>query len=200
MPDWIIVGTNIDLGVFLVLRHHTSVTLKHLECYIYNVVSVLNEVSVREYLRKLVDDEGLRIVEAIPTREITDEEIADLTDIKLNSVRKVLYILYENRMANYRRQRNDETGWLTYIWKVNIDDLDDLIKDEIDKLLKNMKQRLESEKNNVFYVCSSGCGRLMFDAAASTEFKCPICDSPLQYEDNKLIVDALEKRINQLGD
>lgn len=162
-------------------------------------MSVLDEVSVREYLRKLVDDDGVRIVEAIPKREITDEEIADLTDIKLNSVRKVLYILYENRMANYRRQRNDETGWLTYIWKVDLDDLDDLIKEEIDKLLKNLEQRVELEKNNVFYVCMSGCGRLLFDVAAKTEFKCPICDSPLQYEDNRLIIDAIENRIEKLS-
>lgn len=162
-------------------------------------MSVLDEISVREYLKKLVGDEGLRIVESIPKREITDEEIADLTDIKLNSVRKVLYVLYENRMAEYRRERNDETGWLTYIWKVDIKNIDELIKIEIEKLVRNLRQRLDFEKNNVFYVCMSGCGRLLFDAAAKTDFKCPICDSPLQHEDNRLIIDSVEERIMQLS-
>lgn len=150
-------------------------------------------------MRKLIDDEGLIIVENIPKKEITDEEIADLTDIKLNSVRKVLYVLYENRMAGYRRQRDNETGWLTYFWKIDLESISDIIKEEIEKLIKNLKQRLEFERNNVFFVCVSGCGRLLFDAATETDFKCPICSSPLSHEDNKIIIDAIEERIAQLS-
>ena len=61
---------------------------------------------VREFLRKLVGDEGLKILEAVPEGEVTDEELAKRTDVKLTEVRKVLYTLYEFRIAEYRTEKD----------------------------------------------------------------------------------------------
>ena len=38
---------------------------------------------VREFLRKLVGDEGLKILEAVPEGEVTDEELAKLSLIHI---------------------------------------------------------------------------------------------------------------------
>jgi transcription initiation factor TFIIE subunit alpha len=53
----------------------------------------------KAYLNKLVGEEGVRIVENIPAEEITDEHLAELTGISLNTVRRTLYLLYEHRLA-----------------------------------------------------------------------------------------------------
>ncbi|HJJ50959.1 MAG TPA: transcription factor, partial [Methanocorpusculum sp.] len=53
--------------------------------------------------------------EELISAERSDEEIAELTEINLNSVRHTLYNLYEHRLAEYRRIKNNETGWLTYL-------------------------------------------------------------------------------------
>ena len=68
---------------------------------------------VREYFRKMIGEEGMKIMENVPEGEITDEEIARLSDTKLTAVRKVLYTLYENRIAEYRTERDDTSGWRT---------------------------------------------------------------------------------------
>ena len=39
----------------------------------------------------------------------TDEEIAKETGIKLNVVRKILYKLYDLKIANYKRSKDPET-------------------------------------------------------------------------------------------
>ncbi|MDY6966226.1 MAG: transcription factor [Halobacteriota archaeon] len=161
-------------------------------------MAIIDDPSIKEYLRRLVDDEGLKVIEKIPDGEVTDEKLAELTELKLNTVRKTLYILYENRLAEYRRERDDESGWLTYLWKVDFNEMDDLIKSEMAKLLKNLGQRLKYESDNVFYFCRSNCGRFIFDIAAKTDFKCPVCDMALDHYDNQNTIRAIEEKLMQL--
>jgi len=76
---------------------------------------MVRDIAVKGYLRNLVGDEGLEIVEKVPLGELTDEKIAEETGANLNTVRRTLYVLYENRLARYRRERDRDSGWLTYI-------------------------------------------------------------------------------------
>jgi transcription initiation factor TFIIE subunit alpha len=78
-------------------------------------LTTIEELIHRAYLNKLVGEDGLRIVESIPGEEITDERLAELTGISLNTVRRTLYLLYEHRLAIYRRKRDPDSGWLTYL-------------------------------------------------------------------------------------
>ncbi len=80
-----------------------------------DLLTIVEETIHRAYLNKLVGDEGLQIVENIPGEEITDERLAEVTGISLNTVRRTLYLLYEHRLAVYRRKRDPDSGWLTYL-------------------------------------------------------------------------------------
>ena len=74
----------------------------------------LNDPAIRAYLHRLVGDEGLNLLERFPKEgEHSDEDLAAKTGINLNSVRHTLYTLYEKRLAEYHRIKNNETGWLT---------------------------------------------------------------------------------------
>ena len=53
------------------------------------------------------------------TEEVTDEQLAEKSGMRLNVVRKILYKLYDNRLASYRRVRDKNTGWFVYFWKLN---------------------------------------------------------------------------------
>ncbi|MDY6958397.1 MAG: transcription factor E [Halobacteriota archaeon] len=163
-------------------------------------MSLIDDPSVREFLRRILDEGGLTVIGSMPDGEITDEKISEITDIKLNSVRKTLYTLYENRMAGYRRERDNNTGWLTYLWKIDFNNIDDILKTEIEKLITNLEKRLEFERENLFYVCRSGCGRFIFDLAAEESFKCPFCDAPLDHFDNMITVETIERKIAQISD
>jgi transcription initiation factor TFIIE subunit alpha len=159
----------------------------------------LEEPALKEYLRKLVTDEGLKVIEAIPPDgEITDEKLAEVSGINLYVVRKTLYNLYEKHVTEYRRERNDENGWLTYFWKLNFKDMDITIRSEMEKLSRNLKQRLNFELNNTFYECDKDKKRFLFDSATKNGFKCSICGSKLRAVDNSELIQAIERRIELL--
>jgi transcription initiation factor TFIIE subunit alpha len=165
-------------------------------------VSVLDNKAIRGYIHKLVGDDGMKIVvkmmENVPDKEVTDEKVQDLSKINLNLVRKTLYILYENHLALYRRERDKDSGWLTYLWKLDLDNAENMLKNETRKLIKKLERRLEFE-NNEFYVCEDEPHhRILFDYAMDANFMCPVDGSPMVYYDNTEEKRALQERIDRL--
>jgi len=163
------------------------------------VVAVENPIH-RAYLLKIVGEEGLKIVEAMPEgEEVTDEHIAEITGISLNTVRRSLYLLYEHRLAVYRRKRDPDSGWLTYLWKICPEALDSALEAEVRKLINKLNARLRYEKDHVFYACVNGCARFVFEEATENNFICPFCQGSLEYMENSTIVEVIEERIKELS-
>ena len=151
---------------------------------------------IREYFGKLIGEEGLKILENIPEGEITDEEIAKLSDTKLTAVRKVLYMLYKSRIAEYRTERDDTTGWITYWWSFSHNSIKKMMEEEADVKLRGLHEKIEYERNGEFYQC--GCQRVLFEEAAEKDFWCEECESSFEYFDNGELVTELEKQIKEL--
>jgi transcription initiation factor TFIIE subunit alpha len=164
-----------------------------------DLLVLIEDPIYRAYLRKLVGEEGLQIVDCMPGEEVTDEYVAESTGIGLNTVRRTLYLLNEHRLAKYRRERDPESGWLTYLWTLSVDNLDRALESEARKLLRKLEERLSYEKENIFYACVGGCARFVFDEASENNFVCPFCGAGLEYMDNDRIVMTLEKRMGELS-
>ncbi|VUT24232.1 MAG: Transcription factor E [Candidatus Methanolliviera sp. GoM_asphalt] len=162
------------------------------------MVNIEDEI-VRRYLKKIVGEDGVIVIEAMP-EEATDIDLAEKSGYSLNMIRKILFILHEKNIAHYRKKREKESGWLTYYWKVDLKNVETNLKSELRHLYKNLKERLDFEKENVFYVCSSDipCGRYTFDYASDNYFICPVCGAEMESEDNTEIVEKLEKRVGEL--
>jgi transcription initiation factor TFIIE subunit alpha len=154
-----------------------------------------DDLLVREYFRKKMGEDGLKMMANVPDREITESEIAELNDIKLTSVRKVLYKLYESRMAEYRTERNDDSGWITYLWSFNRDNVKKMMDKESDDDLNILRKKLEYERNGEFYQCHCQC--VLFEAAAEQDFWCEDCESKFEYFDNKGLIKELEEQIEE---
>ena len=163
-----------------------------------NFLVDLNDPVIKGYLINLVGEEGLKVVQNMPEGEVTDEKIAQATGVLLNIVRRTLFILYENRLAGYRRERDTDSGWLTYLWKLDLSNVNRQLELEAKKLLKNLKTKLEFEEDKVFYICEKQDGRFLFETAAEMEFKCPICGGELLYQENESVIQGLKQRIVQL--
>jgi transcription initiation factor TFIIE subunit alpha len=164
----------------------------------WDPLAAVEETIHKAYLNKLVGEEGLRIVESIPKEEITDERLAEITGISLNTVRRTLYLLYEHRLAVYRRKRDPDSGWLTYLWQLCPENFDKALESEVRRLVRKLEERLAYEKNNIFYACSQGCARFVFDEASEASFICPFCQSSLEYMENAKMVETLERQIREL--
>ncbi|NVM55827.1 MAG: transcription factor, partial [Candidatus Helarchaeota archaeon] len=103
--------------------------------------------------------------------EITDEELASKFGLRLNDIRKILYKLYENNLASFRRLRDKSTGWYIFFWKLEPDNIIHLIRNKNKLVLQILKTRLEYEKDHVFFRCPNDCGACTFEDAMEIGFK-----------------------------
>lgn len=159
----------------------------------------LKNPAIYQYLLKLVGEEGIELIKTCPDEEHSDEEIAEITGINLNSVRHSLYNLYEKRLAEYRRIKNNETGWLTYLWILRMDNIESVLQNEMRFVAEKLSARLKYDNNNDFYQCP-GCGKMLtFNDALSLNFVCPECGENMSHFDDELLLKALERRINKLN-
>ena len=145
-------------------------------------------------------EEATKIVEVLSTvDEVTDEEIVENTEIKLNTVRKMLYRLYDHSIVALRRTRDKNTGWFIFHWRLQPDQVDGFLTNQKKRILEKLETRLNYEKNHDFYFCfAPGCSRIPFEDATEYVFRCPKCDRPLMHFENRRIVEFLSKKVEQL--
>lgn len=148
---------------------------------------------------ELGGNEAVAIVEKLKSGEATDEELANSVKLKLNLVRKILYKLYDYKIASYRRTRDKVTGWFVYYWKVNPERAPQVITNKKRDQLKTLEEQLEHELSNVFYICTgSDKIRYTFEDATEISFICKNCSSSLTAFDNTKIIDELKQQIKVL--
>ncbi len=156
-----------------------------------------NEV-VQAYLAEVVGSKGMPVAMNPTDEEVTDEELAEQLEIDPKVVRRTLFILYENDLASYRRNRDEESGWYTYLWSFEYDKIRNKLNHEMVKLKENLEKRLEYERNNQFYICDLDNIRFQFEEAMDLSFNCPECGSPLEPMENEDIIKAMEIRVEQI--
>ena len=156
------------------------------------------------FLAIVKDIIGEEIVEGVVKElskktEITDEELASKFGIRLNDIRKILYKLYENNLASFRRLRDKSTGWYIFFWKLEPENMIHLIRNKNKLVLHILKTRLEYEKDHIFYRCPNNCGAYTFEDAIEIGFKCMKCGTPLHNSPNEDTINLLEEKIETLN-
>jgi len=164
------------------------------------VLTFVNDETLMKVAEVLGSQEAVKIIETLKdSGEITDDEIANKTGIRLNSVRKILYKLYDHSLVSLRRTRDENTGWFIFHWKLQPDQLEGFIISQKRRVLEKLEMRLNYEKNHDFYYCNTpGCRRIPFEEAMELVFKCPTCNKPLTHYDNTKIVEILSQKVEQL--
>lgn len=129
---------------------------------------------------------------------VVDFEPNDTELLKLNTVRKTLYKLYSEKLAQFRRIRDKATGWFIYYWWHEFDLLEEILLEKKKTVEQKLRDRLYFEENNYFFNCMS-CEtskfKFNFEEAFELNFKCPDCGGPLEAEDNQPIVQFLKEKI-----
>jgi len=162
------------------------------------IADLLEDPSIKAYLLRLIGEEGVELLIKFPQEgEFSDEELAAKTGINLNSVRHTLYTLYEKRLAGYRRIKNADTGWLTYLWQLNPEGIYDAVCEDLQLVLEKLENRKKYEEENDFYICKT-CGTFTFNEVVDTKFLCPVCENPVEHFDNEVLLHALNRRIVQI--
>ncbi len=161
---------------------------------------LLQDEVIQKYLHDLVGDRGMPVAASPPEGEVTDEELAQKLDLELNNVRRALFILYENELASYRRLRDEDSGWLTYLWTFNYDQIQINLLEAMSSLSVYLSKRHDFELQNEFYLCETCALRFNFKDALDQSFVCPTCNSKLGIMDNSKLLDSMKNRLDNLQD
>jgi transcription initiation factor TFIIE subunit alpha len=159
---------------------------------------LLNDPVIQKYLHELVGPKGMPVAAAPAEGEVTDEELAEELGLELNDVRRALFILYENDLASYRRVRDEDSGWLTYLWTFQYENIPENLAEEMERLMVALDRREEYERENEFYLCEVCSLRFEFGEAMDFGFECPECGSPLEAMDNDRLLAAMQERLTEL--
>lgn len=160
---------------------------------IYVGMELLNSESVD------ITDEDIteNIKESIKGSDI-DFEPNDSEILKLNTVRKTLYKLYSEKLAQFRRIRDKSTGWFIYYWWHEFDLFEEILLEKKNLIESKLRDRLQFEQNNYFFYCKN-CQesniKYNFDKAFELNFRCPNCGNPLEAQDNQSIIEYLKNKI-----
>ncbi len=149
-------------------------------------------------------EEAVAVVKSLKKiGEATDEIIAnDLKtekEIRLNSVRKILYKLYDHGLVSCTRVRDEKTGWFIFYWRLQPDQLDAFIRSRKKRALDKLKTRLDFERAHTFFICKTDQEvRVTFEDAMESSFKCGKCGKQLESSENSEMVSVLESRVERL--
>ena len=146
-----------------------------------------------EYLHKNVSKRAGEVINALDVPK-TDEKIAEELDIKINTVRRILNIMYGYGITNYSVIKNSK-GWLSFMWVVNLRKVNEFYE-YINK--NDSNTAVITENSNDYFVCKScySNNKLVFDfdSAFEASFKCILCGNKLQRLDKEEARQLIESR------
>jgi transcription initiation factor TFIIE subunit alpha len=160
-------------------------------------VEMLNEPLVQEFIHGITKDaeNSISIIKCLLEGKLTDEEISEKIELRLNIVRRILYKLYDAGIASYKRSKDPETQWYTYSWKFDTEKVIETISENYKQNSKEIEESLAYEEENMLFKCVNGC-RYKFEEASELNFICPECDIALEYQDNSSLINELKGHMN----
>jgi len=167
---------------------------------ILNVKSVQVEELINELIDRVAGEVGIIIYSLGLNKEFTDDQLALELGIEINEIRKALFALYEIGLAEYRRVRDDETGWMEYYWRINYDKAIDILKRELEKTKKKLEEKLEQESGNIYYICPNMCIKVSYEEAMDLNFSCPKCGAMLEYLDSTKAIEMIKEEIKRIDE
>ncbi len=164
------------------------------------MLSTIDDATLMKVASAIGEEEAIKLIEHLKgVEEITDDEIANKIGIRLNSVRKILYKLYDHSLVSLRRTRDPKTGWFIFHWKLQPDQLEGFILSQKRRVLEKLSVRLEYERSHDFYYCDTPeCKRVPFEEAVELVFHCSACGKPLVHCGNEKMVVKLSEKVEIL--
>jgi transcription initiation factor TFIIE subunit alpha len=159
----------------------------------------LSNKVIEDVIIEVVGEDGLPLVKILKNKKnVSEFKIAEKMGLEVNIIRNKLYRLYHSNLVSFIRRKDRKKGWYIYYWTFKLKRIKHLMAEIKRNRLIKLKDRLEREKNNQFFICDSKCMRLNFERAFDFEFKCPECGQLMNQEDNKEKIKKIEADIKQL--
>jgi transcription initiation factor TFIIE subunit alpha len=154
---------------------------------------------VRQTVEESMSDDEIEVLEhLVELGPTTDTVLAEELDAQTSTIRRALYELYEHRIADYEENRDEEKGWLTFVWDYTpreaLRELDEARREAA----REIREEIERARNEEIFACPRGHTRAPFGEAMDLEFHCPRCGGDLEREDTEARVQALQDQLETL--
>ncbi len=147
------------------------------------------------FVQEVCGPKGLKIVKSIG-EGATEEFIEKGTKLKLSEIRNVLNVLNNHGIVEYNREKNMNTGWFTYTWRVNMNRAMQNLLAKKKKECEVLRNQLKNSGDTaVIYKCPKGCATMFFDQAEKSDFNCPSCTAKLKFSDGTRQVKEMETKL-----
>ncbi len=141
--------------------------------------AVLADAAARQRLIEIGGENTIDVIREFD-RDMSDDELAKKTGIKPSEVRVVLNRLHNRGVFAYTRVRDKDSGWYSYIWKMDEGRLKDVGGAVV---IEETTQIIGKEGYRCVY-CNQQ--KVMdFSDAVDVRFRCGRCGSCLEFFDSK---------------
>jgi len=130
--------------------------------------------------------------------DVSELIIAKDMKIKVQDVRAILYRMFEQNLVKFERKRDKHKGWHISHWDFLPENVFKLHNKKHKQEIRKIKNRINKEENNAFYMCKYACARIDFDKAIAMNFKCPECGTLMNPQDNKRTIEVLNGKLKEL--
>ena len=148
-----------------------------------------------------LDEQTQEILKMLSETDIISEnEIAEKLDIKINAARKSLYKLNNiGQFVEYTKEKDAEKKWwYIYFWSLNQKKLLDIYLRHKQKLVKQAQETLTSEHEFAFQT-RDGQQKFSYDEALANNFSAPDSNKSLIEINNSKFIKQLETNITDLN-
>ena len=147
--------------------------------YFKHYEALLNNADIRQTFITVAGENAIMIIREF-RGQMSDDELAMKTKIKVSEVRAVLNKLHSFGLVEYVRHRDKDSGWYSYVWKINSEKAHTLISS------LNDGESATCLPGEHYHCQSCGAADLFhFDKAYDLSFKCPSCGNGLSYFEKK---------------
>lgn len=154
---------------------------------------------VEGLVKELAGEETIKVFRLLKNRRnVSEFKLAEKLELTVNQVRNLLYKMNEYNLVTSIRRKDKKKGWYIYYWTFNVKRAKYLFLNTNQRKLLDLRNKLDPEKLNLFFVCSNGCIRAHFEETMEYQFKCPECGNLLTEETSNLDIDKINEEIQIL--
>ncbi len=159
----------------------------------------LTKKKIEQVISGILGEEGFPLLKQLLGKEnVSEFDLAKKINKDIKIVRKMLYLLYNHNLISFNRKKDKQKGWYIYYWTLIPNNIKFSYHKSKINLLNRLKNRLQEENKEIFFICDSQCIRLNFDKSMDYEFHCPDCGELLTQDDNKKKIQEIEKKIKEI--
>ncbi|MEM1644491.1 MAG: hypothetical protein QXL96_01250 [Ignisphaera sp.] len=161
----------------------------------------MSDESLLKVIEVILGENARKIVEVLLKSEkgVSDEEICNKLNMRINDVRRILYSLASNGFVAYRRSSGENIRWYSYVWFTNKDMIVQALNKRKKEFIRILHEWTSSGESLPSYICPYDYSLYIFDDAFENSFRCLKCGADLIEIDSKKVVEFIKQLIDRLN-